>query len=139
MLGDVHNKIERNAYPPEDDRNDPPSRPNNSNGKNVSIGQGLAAIANAQMQKFSKSTSTSTVNNNEGNQLNTRLLLFIRNSSTGNDEVVKQVLFVPRQVSYESSVYDAMVKVQQKNDSFLWTTVMVIFNLVTMLEVSLYL
>ena len=118
MLGDVHNKIERNAYPPEDGCNDPPSRPNNSNKKIVSIGEGLAAIANAQMQKFSQSTSSSTVNNKEGNQLNTRLLLFIRNSSTGNDEVVKQVLFVPRQISYESTVYDAMVKVQQKEDFF---------------------
>ena len=37
VLGDIHNKIDRNAYPPESGRNDSPPHPNNNISKTLSI------------------------------------------------------------------------------------------------------
>ena len=49
-----------------------------------------------------------------GDQPRNSILFFVRKSREENGKVLKQVLFAPRQIPYDSTVYDAMVKAQQK-------------------------
>jgi len=45
------------------------------------------------------------------------IYFFVRKSREENGKGLKQVLFAPRQIGYDSTVYDAMAKAQQKEPS----------------------
>ena len=128
LLGGEHNQIVCGSYPPRAGREDPPSIPI-VQAKSVTTGEGLMAFAAAFTAARSPPPPTAsaqpqalptpqqqppTLTPTHGDRRRNSILIFVRKSREENGKGLKQVLFAPRQIGYDSTVYDAMAKAQQK-------------------------